>query len=327
MGQIGKGSTRTLGFDLQTLEVFAIVCRTGSMTTAAGELGLTQPAISRAIGLLENKLDAPLFQRSSRPLKPTTAGRRLLSAANQIVGEALALPGVVRGGSGKLLPQLRLGILDSLSDPFVPQVTSATRTISQSLTVITGNDNLLRDAFLRHELDAIVSSSSFDELNGFERFELLRENYIMVMPASEQLFTDETALRDLASRSPFIRLEATSNMGRTIERHLRRIRLVIPETFSCSTIESVIGLVASGIGWTILTPVCVRKCLHLLPALRLQPVPGQAFSRKILLATRKTELDPHAERAAQICRTVLQKTYAPSLYRLAPWMKAAFVPK
>jgi DNA-binding transcriptional LysR family regulator len=103
--------------------------------------------------------------------------------------------------------------------------------------------------------------------------------------------------------------------------------LVIPETFSCSTIESVIGLVASGIGWTILTPVCVRKYLHLVPALRLQPVPGQAFSRKIHLATRKTELDPHAERAAQICRTVLQKIYAPSLHRLAPWMKTAFVAK
>jgi hypothetical protein len=68
-------------------------------------------------------------------------------------------------------------------------------------------------------------------------------------------------------------------------------------------------------------------CLHLLPALRLQPVPAQTFSRKIYLATRKTELDPHAERAAQICRTVLQKIYAPSLHRLTPWMKAAFVAK
>ena len=96
MGRVGKASTRTLGFDLQTLEDFAIVCRTGSMTTAAGELGLTQPAVSRAIGLLEDKLDAPLFQRSSRPLKPTTAGRRLLNAANQIVGEALALPEIGR---------------------------------------------------------------------------------------------------------------------------------------------------------------------------------------------------------------------------------------
>jgi DNA-binding transcriptional LysR family regulator len=323
--KVDRTSVRSLGFDLQTLEAFSAVCRTGSMTAAAAELGLTQPAVSRAVNLLEERLETTLLQRDSRPLKPTTAGRRLFEMSEQIVGEALSLPSLVRSSSRKALTRLRLGVLDSLADPFVPQLFGGMREIASSLTVTTGFDDFLRESFLRHELDAVVSTSAYDELNGFEHFQIFRENYIVVAPAGKRAFTDEAGFRNFAAKIPLVRFGTASSMAKSVERHLRRIRVSIPESFACNTIESVVGLVASGLGWAILTPACVRKCLHLAGAMQVLQLPGPPFSRRVYLATRKSDLDPHSVRAAEICREVIRNSYVPDLVNLEAWMSQAIV--
>lgn len=320
---MAKASLRKLGFDLQTLETFVAVCRTGSMTAAATELGLTQPAVSRAVGLLEEKLETPLFKRDERPLVTTAAGNRLNDAAERLLLDALALPGIVRGRSRQKLPQLRLGVLDSLSDPFVPLVFKRFQEIASSVTVVTGFDDFLRQNMLRHEFDAVISTSPFDDLAAFEQFELFREDYIIVAPAGVADFKDEAGFKNFASMLPLIRLGNTSSMARSIERHLRRLRLTIPETLSCNTVESVVGMVSAGVGWAILTPVCVRKCLHSIDQLKLMPVPRSAFFRRIYFAARRNELEPFTARAAGMCRQVIEATYLPALYPLAPWMEQA----
>ena len=55
----------------------------GSTARAAGQLHLTQPAVSRALLALEDKLGVALFERAQRGLTPTAAGNRLLSGARE----------------------------------------------------------------------------------------------------------------------------------------------------------------------------------------------------------------------------------------------------
>jgi len=62
---------------LNTLRVFDAVARHMSFTRAAAELGMTQAAVSYQIKLLEERVGAPLFQRLTRKLALTDAGRRL----------------------------------------------------------------------------------------------------------------------------------------------------------------------------------------------------------------------------------------------------------
>ena len=60
------------------LAAFAAVVRAGSFTRAARELHLTQPALSRRIAGLEERLGTALIVRGPRQLTLTDAGRRLL---------------------------------------------------------------------------------------------------------------------------------------------------------------------------------------------------------------------------------------------------------
>src|ERR1700748_2276238 len=69
---------------LNTLRVFDAVVRHMSFTRAASELGMTQAAVSYQIRLLEVRIGAPLFQRLTRKLALTDAGRRLAPVVEDV---------------------------------------------------------------------------------------------------------------------------------------------------------------------------------------------------------------------------------------------------
>lgn len=67
------------------LEIFRAVARTGSFTAAAKAMGVTQPAISQNIGLLEQMLGEKLFERGRGNVTLTENGRKFEFYADKIL--------------------------------------------------------------------------------------------------------------------------------------------------------------------------------------------------------------------------------------------------
>ncbi|MDQ8600322.1 LysR family transcriptional regulator, partial [Klebsiella aerogenes] len=61
--------------------------REGSLTRAAAQLGVTQPALSQAISGLEERMQIRLLTRTTRSVSPTAAGERLLQSVGQRIDE------------------------------------------------------------------------------------------------------------------------------------------------------------------------------------------------------------------------------------------------
>ena len=70
---------------LRQLEIFAAISQEGTITGAAGRIGLSQAATSQALAELENQLQRRLFDGKGRRLKGNAAGRELLPAAIQVL--------------------------------------------------------------------------------------------------------------------------------------------------------------------------------------------------------------------------------------------------
>lgn len=71
----------------ESLRRFICVAENGTLHAAAAKLGLTQPALTRSIKLLEDEFGAPLFERHPRGLRPTALGERALRHARHILRE------------------------------------------------------------------------------------------------------------------------------------------------------------------------------------------------------------------------------------------------
>jgi len=77
--------TETIMIELRHLKTLAALRDTGSLVEAAERLFLTQSALSHQIKDLEDRLDCTLFVRKTRPPRFTSAGRRLLMLADEVL--------------------------------------------------------------------------------------------------------------------------------------------------------------------------------------------------------------------------------------------------
>lgn len=109
--------------DLNLLRVFAVVAETGSVTLAASQLYLTQPAVSAALRRLTTAVGAPLFARRGRGLALTSRGERLRAALHPhldaLVDAALSPPAFDPATSDRTL---RLGLADSAEIWLLPRL-------------------------------------------------------------------------------------------------------------------------------------------------------------------------------------------------------------
>ncbi|WP_248958439.1 LysR family transcriptional regulator [Sphaerisporangium perillae] len=76
---------------LREIGCFARVAQTLSFSRAAADLGLSQPAMSQAIGRVERSLGLRLFERTSREVRLSSAGQALLPYAEALLETAAAL--------------------------------------------------------------------------------------------------------------------------------------------------------------------------------------------------------------------------------------------
>ncbi len=77
--------------DPEHLRNFLHVIDTGSLSGAAARAHVTQPALSRQIGLLEEEVGTLLFERTGRGMRPTADGRRLEQRTRPLLRELDAL--------------------------------------------------------------------------------------------------------------------------------------------------------------------------------------------------------------------------------------------
>lgn len=109
--------------DERHLVQLAAVVKTGGVTEGAALLGLSQPAVSRTLSMLEARIGEPLFLKGKRPLQPTPLGRALadhgqtmLSASRQasdaVESFRVGKSGVVRvGGTPFFMDALIAGMI------------------------------------------------------------------------------------------------------------------------------------------------------------------------------------------------------------------------
>lgn len=140
------------------LATLVAIAEAGSLRRAAATMGVSQPALSKALRELEGSVGRALFTRSGRGLVATPHGQAMVDHArrllNDVDGLATALEAVDGGAGGRL----RLGVIPYVSSDWLREV--ASRLLDEhppmSLQISEAATDALLEALRHRQLDAVV---------------------------------------------------------------------------------------------------------------------------------------------------------------------------
>src|ERR687897_906061 len=185
-----------LGVELRHLAALQAVAEEGSFGRAAEHLGYTQSAVSQQIAALERIVGQRLVERPGgpKPVSLTEAGRLLLTHADAIAARVAAAQADLTALADGQAGTLRVGVFQSVGQRILPEVMRRfLRSWPQVKVTLTesADDVELLALVERGDLDLTFSDLPLVE-GPFESVELLRDPYVLVVPAHSELANRET---------------------------------------------------------------------------------------------------------------------------------------
>ncbi|RYY48882.1 MAG: LysR family transcriptional regulator [Actinomycetales bacterium] len=274
--------------ELRHLKVVCAIADAGSVTKAAAELGVAQPALTAQLSRIERALGGPLFDRDHRGVRPTSLGelviaraRMLLPAMTGLLDDATRLNDPERGRS---IPEhLSIGSSSpAILAPLIQRLEERHPDLQVSTTASWSADELARELDDGRLDFAVVGICGGDSTPG-ERGQVWRtfsvDPVFVMLPQDHPLAdVDEVALADLATTG----WAATPGDGCFQECFAAACARegFAPRSLYVADAASCIDLVASG------TAVALCQPTRVLPGLVTKPLAGVPLSWRHLVGWR-----------------------------------------
>ena len=144
---------------LQQLQYFESVCRLGSVSKAAQELSISQPAISASIRELENEFSVRLFLRVGKTMQLTQEGHTFLKLAKDILERTENASQIMQDLANNR-NRIRLGMSSMMASIYLPRILKefSAQYPEVELTVIEDGIESLLQKLDNRELDIVFNS-------------------------------------------------------------------------------------------------------------------------------------------------------------------------
>jgi len=289
------------------LEYFLEICRQGSIAQATVHLGVTQPALSKAIRRLEAVAGARLLDRTARGVSPTEMGLELMKRAGIILSELEAARSILQEMSGARMGTVSIGVAPTLNHRFMPDITHLALQSRPKLhlRISEGLFHELLPRLLLGELDFIVSSpSSADTLAPELQCELLgRNSFVACVSASHPLATHRPIRDEQLLEYAWVLVSPRGILRVTLDQlfQARGLPLLEPQIETSSTVLSKALITQQGfIGFL---PLEVFADEERAGTIRRLELPWLHWKRELsLLSRRWRTLTPAAEFVANLIK-------------------------
>jgi DNA-binding transcriptional LysR family regulator len=188
--------------ELRQLEYFVAVAEESGFARAAERLHVVQPAVSKQIARLERELRVVLFDRSTRHVRITAAGERLLPEARAVLDAAAKVGRIASDIASGAEGMLRLGTSQGLGERLDQVLDRLSTTVPRLRVRLSSAPLAERLAAVRSgELDAAFVRILGDA-PGLELLPVWSEPLVVVLPAAHPLAGQPTLTIDQVAALP-----------------------------------------------------------------------------------------------------------------------------
>ena len=246
--------------DMRALKYLLSVEEAGSITAAAREHFVTQPAVSIQLKKLQKELGTTLFEIVGREVRFTSAGRKVLDYARRMSALEKEMAGEISGIAGLATGEVSIGTIDAASIYILPAVYFSFRRKYPGIELhVDVSPTLpLLERMLDGKLDFVVGTLSGKRRAGVEEIEIYREKLIPIAPPGHPAAARRGVDIETFAGHPFISFHRESVTRWMIEAALLGMGVTLEVAMEIDSQEAIKNLVASGLGLSILPHQTVR---------------------------------------------------------------------
>ncbi|GHV48939.1 transcriptional regulator [Bacteroidia bacterium] len=273
---------------IQQLEYMLAVDTHRHFAKAAEFCGVTQPTLSMMIQKLEGELGIKLFQRNVQPVKPTSAGMKVIEQARKVVYQASLIKNIVSEEEQSLKGVFRLAVLPTIAPYLVPRffLKLAEKNKGLDIHILEMKTTPTLAALLSGDIDAaIIASQPIEaELQGETLF---YEQFYGYVSKNEPIFKNELIRTSDVSGERLWLLDEGHCFRDQLMRFCQMEKVKINQVaYRLGSLETFMRMVESGSGITFIPELA----LHQLGSEQKELVRPFAIpkpTREIVLVTRK----------------------------------------
>jgi len=247
-----------MNYTLNQLKIFLKVARHGSVTKAAEELHLTQPAVSIQLKNFQEQFDLPLTEVVGRQLYVTDFGKEVAETAEQILEGVNALDFKTHAHKGQLTGRLKISIVSTgkyVMPYFLTDFLKENPGVELSMDVT--NKAKVLESMSNNEVDFSLVSLLPDAMS-IEHVKLM-QNKLFVVANRDHEFTKPAYNISVLEKMPLIFREQGSGTRLVMEQFIREHKIPVQKKLELTSNEAVKQAIIAGLGVSIMPLIGIKN--------------------------------------------------------------------
>jgi LysR family hydrogen peroxide-inducible transcriptional activator len=251
---------------LTELKYIVAVARERHFGRAAEACFVSQPTLSVAIKKLEDELNVQIFERGTSEVSVTPIGEQIVTQAQRVLEQTLAIKEIAKQGKDPLVGPLRLGVIYTIGPYLLPTlVKQMIKRVPQMPLMLQENYTIkLIELLKQGEIDVAIMALPFPE-TGLMLRPLYDEPFVVALPSGHAWESRAKIDAEDLKQETMLLLGS----GHCFRDHVLGVcpELMrfsqnadgIQKTFEGSSLETIRHMVASGVGITVLPRMSVSE--------------------------------------------------------------------
>lgn len=275
----------TSHLSLRQLRAFLAVAQESSMTRAATRLHLTPSALSMLVRSMEDDLGMRLFERTTRRVVLTDAGKLFLPTVEQVFLQLDSGIASLQQSQRLKASQLRVATSPLLASALFPKVIASFRAQHPQVAVVLMDTLIdsLPDLVRRGEVDMAVCTANSDVADLSSHL-LYVDKLMLVCHVDHPLAQARDVSWSSLVDEPLILMRHGSGLRSLVDKTIAKWCKRLQPAYEVSQVATALGLVAEGEGVSILPSYAISRAQAASQALSIATVPlvGPVVAREIV---------------------------------------------
>ena len=259
-------------YTFHQLKIFTRIAQLGSITKAAEELHLSQPALSIQLRNFQHQFDIPLTEIVGKKLYLTDFGQEILAYAERILDQAGAMDDVVQSYKGQLTGKLKIAVV-STGKYVMPYLLTDFLNAHPAITLeldVTNKEKVI-ESLEHNSIDFALVSLVPGHLKT-ESIPIVKNTMHLIGAYESKKSQIELSINEL-QQLPWIFREQGSGTRQMMERFLSQRHITVQKMLELTSNEAVKQAIMANLGYSIMPLIGIRNEL-MSKQLMIMPVKG-----------------------------------------------------